>query len=501
MDSLLRGIKQMGTGLKFTVDKELCSTSAYAAHKGRYKEFKVTIFKYKGEHATKAAEGFPLLKNIGDPIVAKLCSSQKSGGTFYMVTERVFPLEKGEAQKYPQFMQFVRDRVKSYNRKMEKEHSVRIASVGSEEVENSEIYFTEAGKPVVAGTMPVFVTHAKSGKAGKGGKADEWEEWGSDEEAGPGSAASIEKLDRAVDTYATSLNTVNNTPSMQIHPLVQECRNGLPPRYSRYICSLVVGYIRSTTDSTEKKIQMAKTVLMLKLDLEPLVEIFSISEPAVRVFALKTLQTTKNTTKELIDLIFNEINGGLLCTDELVRAETMVALPPILYMLSVKNKNKVLSSLGALVKKGKDKERETSAALILKEHLEFLEVPETLYNCMGCMIQSSDVSVKRNGLQLANRLKDSLEMRPLVLELIPLVSHQSVFSEVADQAVELLCSLSERAKRDVELLKAADTWKVPGLGIITKTPPIKPDTKTVKKLKERKERKEKERNGWDDQEW
>ncbi|KAI5192443.1 hypothetical protein NECID01_1938 [Nematocida sp. AWRm77] len=473
MDSLLRGIKQLGSGLKFTIDKELCSTPVYTAYKGRYKEFKVTVFKYKGEFAELAAEGYPLLKHITHKVLSKVHTGQRTGGSFYLVTERVVPLSE-EDRRNKEFYGLILRKVAQCNAKIQNEHSIRICTLNSSRVEGTEVYFTEEGCPVVAGVLPRFTQSPADA---------------------PAQTEDIDRLDELVERY----EKLSKAEQQMTCDLIKECRNVLPQTYAQYIACMLVKSMGLEGGDPEQKIQNAKAVLLLKTKTPSVCLLFTVKYPQVRIHALKHLQNKKAyATSEVVSTVFEELCVGLVCTDEQVRKETIHTLPYLVGQMTGKQKAKVLTSVSALIKKGKGREKEEASTFVLKEHTEFLEAPDILYTCMGWMVYSTDPQVKKNGLYLVEKLKDLINVRTLVLEVIPLVSTQSVFIEVAEQALALLCTLSERARKNMAQLKASDTWKVPVLGEISKPPPLQIDSKTVHRIKEQKE---KEKSCWEDQEW
>jgi len=495
MDTLLRGLKQMSTGLKFTVDKELSSTGAYTSYKGRYKDSKATVFKYKKEHLAKALESLPLIKSVTDSALAKILTYQQSGGHLYIVTERVYPKEKEEGEKR-EFIEFVKRKIKACNGKIESENRIRVSSLGSEEVESAEIYFTEAGNPVAAGVVAKFVQEAPAA-----GGSEEFVDWGRGRGDVQGAKASeentkadmIEKLDGMVSRY----KELSKNEQDIVKDLIRRLFQALPQRYSQYCSTALMENVEK--EDVDRKKESARTVLLLQTKTPGVAHLFGVKDPQVRVVALKHMQEKKKTVDAaLMKMIFEEFVSGMVCTDEEARRESIEAVRCLAPVMDAKQKSKVLAALTALTKKGKEKEKEECAKLILEEHAEFLEVPEVLYSCMVCLVQSTEVCVKKNGLYLVEKLKQLVEIKALVQEVIPLISVQCMFSEVAEQAAALLCALAERVKSESAQLKAPETWKVPVIGGIGKAPAIKIDQKTIKTIRDKKE---KEKSCWDDKEW
>ncbi|KAI5172393.1 hypothetical protein NEFER03_1496 [Nematocida sp. LUAm3] len=479
MDSLLRGLKQIGTGLKFTMDKELFTSETYVAYKGRYKDKKATIFKYKGRYAESASEAFPLLKHITDPVLARVLTSQKTGNYFYLVTERVFPI--GAASRF--FMEFIQRKINRCNEKIQQEHSIRICSLGEDKVMQMEIYYAEDGRPVISGVLPKFV--------------QEIEEY-------PEKKETIDLLDEKIEKYPQ----MGRSEHISVYDLLKACAHDLPSEYSRYVAKYMVEYIKNDAEEVEKRIYACKSLLLLEMEVSSVSFLFEVNHPQIRMFSLKALQEKVDITQELIDGIFAEFSDGLLVSDLSVKEETMKTLPLLFGYLSGKQKEKILSGLGAIIKKGKGKEKESVSYLVLENYLEFGEIPSVLYACLGCMVNSGDVMVKKNGLLLVEKLRDSFEIKTLLLEVIPLISTQAIFSEVSEQSVALLCGLSDRARKDIGLLKSGDKWKVPGLPALSKVVPIKITQvpiaeKKKQKVKEekKKEKKEKKETSWDNEEW
>lgn len=471
MDTIIRGLKQMSTGLCFTVDREIATTPVYTAYKGRYKDKKVTVLKYKNKYAEAAVEAFPLMKHITNPILAKVYTSQRSGSSFYIILERVQIMNNNS--KYSLFFRFIRRKIDICNRKMQNEHSIKIVSLDADKIEECDIYATEEGRPVVCGALPRFTQDP----------VDISEE--EDE---------ICKLDEEIEKYAA----LSKAEQMNAHDLLRSCAQYLPPQYSLYIAKTLIQYISSEKEELERKMMSARAALLLNTDVAPVSLLFEVKSLPVRSLCLKTLRETKGITKELVNLVFPAIDEGILISDEAVKIETIETVPFLIKFLAPKQKEKILSKLGAVIKKGRVREKEKATDLILNEHIELLDVSSTLYSCMGCMVQSTDVIVKKKGLLLVEKLKEIIEIRMLVQEVIPLVSVQCAHAETAEQAVALLCTLSEIARKEVDKLKASDKWKVPGISILTKPSPIKIDSKALQKEKKRRE---KEKSCWDNQEW
>ncbi|KAI5180047.1 hypothetical protein NEOKW01_0376 [Nematocida sp. AWRm80] len=485
MDSWIRGIKQIGTGLKFTMDKEICNTPVYTAYKGRYKNKKSTIFKYKGIYADKAAEAFPLLKHITHPILAEVLCSQKTTNTFYIVTERVEPLEQEE---YSLFVQSMDRRVEQCNLNLQNEHSIRVSSLNSNRVEKSELYFTLEGKPVVAGALPLFMENTSIPIP---------------------EPSALDKLYDILDRY----NQCSKPEQMVAQDILKEYSEEIPRQYSMYIAKKLVEYIDTEGEEIDKKISTARALLHLQTEPPVVSLLFKVNNPQIRVLALHYLQEKSSyLTAEKIDGFFEDLYMGLFCNDEIVRRESISTIETLLGIFTKAQKEKAISGYGALVKKGRPKEKDQASALIVKNYLEFLECPQTLYSCCVCMMNSTEVPVKKNGILLIDKLKHIIEIRTLVVEVIPMVSMQSEHSEISEQALNLLCSLAERAKADVSQLKSADKWKVPGMGLLSRPLPLKPTQEMLQRQKQNQKKLQKpkqvekpqkqKKSAWEDtEEW
>ncbi|KAI5186862.1 hypothetical protein NEHOM01_1757 [Nematocida homosporus] len=529
MDALLRGLKQMGTGLRFTIGQELLSTSLYIAYKGRYKEHKVTIFKYKGKWTEEASLAFPLLKNITDPMLPKVFISQLTSSAFFVVTERL----ESFSNSFPIFQGFTRKCLADLNKRLGKAHGISIGLSSGV----SDWYFTMAGRPVIAGTLPVFIgkesnqmdvdrvdrvdrvddvgvgsskassSKASSGKAGSGkasGSGDGgvgWETVESNERVGE-----IVALDEGLNYY----RGYSVAEQGRIHDLIRVVADDLPPEYSTFVANVLLEYIKGAEG--EAGLAAARALLLLNPVVPGPAMLFAISTPGVRVIALRGLKEMP----EAVSYVFSEFCDGFLLSDSNVRMETISAVPEIISGLNVKQREKVLVGLGALTKKGRSMERVAAADVVLDGFVEFLECATTLYGCLLCMMQSSEVGPKRTGIRLASRLLEMLDPRAMVMEVIPVVAAQCLVAEVAGDAAEVLVALATRTRREAGRIKA--DWRVPGIGVLGRAAPIKADPKLVaqqkkpgdkkagikttpKKKAEKKAEKKSEKPGWDNHEW
>lgn len=535
MDAILNRIKQIGTGLNFTLDKELCATNTYVAYKGRYREHKVTIFRYKQEHANAAAEAFPLLKHITHPFLARIISSQRTASSFYLITERTLPI-RGADNLNSDFVVFVQSKIRDCNRKIQNEHGIKICAVDGSGISRRDIYFTEEGRPVVAGVLPRFI------------KADETQEREDLISDAPESQISItakKKRDPSpktisdacidpdqglvsadspvvlllsrIDSYVGRYAELSRAEHEIVYDGLRKTAADLPEMYAAYISKQVLGYIEKQKYSREKerKIFAARTLLLLNPGTHPVVLLFSVQDPEIRVLAFKILReisgpgAKREALPGILSSAFEDIHGSVLHSEAVVRMEVLDAIPGILSALTSKQKEKVLGVLSVVLKKGKGKEREKASALILSETLEFLEAPGTLYRCVETMLTSADTPVKRNGIYLLDEIKEALDIHTLVLEVVPLVSSQCICGETADASSKLLCELANRVRRDIQQLKTGEKWKVPGISILTRQPPIRPNPPLAERLREKRDAETKKRAGtdWDqiegapDEEW
>ncbi|KAI5193056.1 hypothetical protein NEMIN01_2388 [Nematocida minor] len=144
MDNILRSLKKISTGLIFTTDKELASTNVYTSYEGVYKNKKCTIFKYKGAYSTVAEESYPLLKYVQDllHIAPEVLASQKHNSSFYIITDRIFPVITQEeitssTVTYKVFNEFISTNISQINNELLKKHSIILTSLGNMSIDSN----------------------------------------------------------------------------------------------------------------------------------------------------------------------------------------------------------------------------------------------------------------------------------------------------------------------------------------------------------------------------
>lgn len=134
--NILRSIKSIGSGLIFTIEKELLSNDIYTSYTGYYKNKECTIFKYKNNYSKIVEESYPLLKYVQDVlhITPEVLAYQKYNSYFYIVTSKILPLATqeeivGKTCKYKLFNEFVSTNISIINNTLIAKHSIVLSSV------------------------------------------------------------------------------------------------------------------------------------------------------------------------------------------------------------------------------------------------------------------------------------------------------------------------------------------------------------------------------------
>lgn len=507
METLLRGIKQMSTGLKFTLERQIDTQRPYSLYRGEYKDRPVSVIKFKGALSEKVREAVPIIKNLTLPGLPRYLLSQSAGSAVYLVTEPMSLLaEHVRRGEHAAFMVFCLFRIREMLARLLKEHNLEITSFGSGEIVEGDLYVGEEGLVVLGGFEVKF---RDSGEQREG---DVHRLLAGVEKAFTGQRGyrDIEEnlffvLEREVAGYEKA----SPTERTNFAQLLKDNTRQLPECYKARIaghfvsalCRKCEGEPGEPREGREEKERMAKIVFGLKhADPDPFViSLFKILDPDVRLFLLRALRAQKPFGKklspELVKAVFPEFKLGLVCSDDLLKMETIATVGCISAAIPEKIKAEILAIFLLAVTKGKGKEREEISRLCLEKAEDFLEADvNAFYKISVECISSSEKALKENGVSILDKIYSYIDPRFLSTQVVSLVSSQLLYEEAQEKSFLLLDKILLHLKSSrKDLLKVGWTTGIKGM-LMKGQPSIKVSKSVKKKAAE-------EEDAWEDAEW
>jgi hypothetical protein len=443
MDSLIRGIKQISTGLKFTADKQMAEREAYRMSVGKYKDLHVSIFKFKGPYAERVSGAIPILKNLVDQSLPKYVMSQMSGPNFYLLTERVEP---ADLRKYPEFYRFVLELVGGLRERVLKEHNLEMASFGKSELGPEDLYFTEAGLVVAAGFELKFASTAH------------------------GEKREFTSIFHSIERDLASYRDLGPEGQRVFLKNLEVFVGKSPDQYKRRILGGLLAFLGEAhrPEEREKVLRTTRAVLSMHFEQDFVIHsLFQLLNSDIRLFLLNEICSQKITiSKEVMKGIFKEFHLGIVCNDEVLKMSSLRAALFLVDAMDRKSREKLLLSFGEITKKGKKPEREAVCHVAYEKREELLRTnPETFYKFIAELVNSSDNKMKGSGVELVDALFKYIDLKFIALQVLPLVSSQLVYEEVQDKAFLLLERIITHLRRDPKDLRVVSGWN---LGIIGK---------------------------------
>lgn len=499
MDTLIRGIKQMSTGLKFTVEKQISSHRPYVLSNGCYKEKEVSVLKFKGPYAPKIADSLPILKNLTDAALARHINSQSTGGSVYVLVERLLPLDQSLPAKYPEFFAFSLHKIKACVVRVQKEHNLELGSFDSDQISEGDLYLDANGLIVLAGFELKFIKDPRDKSHTRA--MDQLEK--SVKHSGPIEESIFCKLERDIDRY--SAMTASEQALFQ--DLVKSNLKKIPEPYKQRLLGRFVEFLNANSkkenreEEREKKIRTVKAALGLKTDPgDTIATLFRILDTDVRLFLLKALRSTKGLaiTPAVVKSVFTEFHLGLVCNDDTLKLESIATTGHLVDLMDKKHRGKILATFQGMLKKGKGAEKDKISQVCLDKMDAFADTnAELFYPIVVDMVVDNDRNVKTRGIMILDSLYLFIDAKFTALQVIPLVAKQLLYEEVQEKCFVLLEKLLAHLRTQGKQLKAGSAWKVSGIKGILSGP--SPAIKVTRKAKP--EPPKQEEDLWDEDEW
>lgn len=502
MDSIIRSIKKISTGLIFTMDKELISNAIYTSYSGMFKNKKCTIFKYKGSYSTIAEESYPLLKYVQDLlyIVPEILAHQKHNSSFYIITDRILPIAKqkeaSNAKEYEVFNEFMSTNISHINSTLLRKHSIILTSL------NNLTAYSSISMSSGSDSLPVSALEDSRNQARSISRSECM-----------AASINIDYSDIYYDCnnntkvmvlpiFTTENNIVYNPSNTiyKIHKVLQTddyCKlHGslinhiklLPPHYSRYIINALFSYIeknkiktsevQETIDKCEKnsalkrpsssrgasnqnineKLVYVIRALML-FDVFPYYELLGSYPNPSPISYIVLYQIEKN----LYSLPITDINGVFYHINSSItkytgsKAFENLVIEILFSSLHVLSSSNRMLFVEMFIKQDSITERSRTH---IKNTLSVLMNVENIYNLLMHLLSSKCLASYRLGVFILYNNIDRIGMESLLLQVIEVVGKKCLKDEVTNESVQLLKYIVDYINNNVSEIKKSRGVKI-----------------------------------------